>query len=105
MLLKPVKRVENISTDDFQKLHLQTKEPVILTDFVKGSAALTKWNYDYFKKVAGHHKVNLYGREDAFNDHASSPPVQKATFSEYLDMIEARPSELRLFLFNLLKIE
>ncbi|RVT98257.1 cupin-like domain-containing protein [Mucilaginibacter limnophilus] len=105
MLLKPIERVEEISNDNFQKLHLQQKEPVILRNFVKGSAALTKWDYDYFKKVAGHHKVNLYGREDAFNDHATSPPVQKATFGEYLDMISSAPSELRLFLFNLLKIE
>lgn len=103
MLLEPIARVNKIERDDFQKLHLQAKKPVILTSFVKDSPALQKWDYDYFKQIAGHYKVNLYGREDEFNDHVSSPPVMKTTFGEYLDMIAAGPSELRLFLFNLLQ--
>ncbi|GAA4336702.1 hypothetical protein GCM10023149_45760 [Mucilaginibacter gynuensis] len=103
MLLKPISRVGLIEKDEFYKQHLQPKKPVILTGFVKDSPALHKWTYDYFKEIAGDYKVNLYGREDEFNDHVTSPPVMKATFGEYLDIIASGPAELRLFLFNLLQ--
>jgi hypothetical protein len=103
MLLKPISRISNINNGDFTKTYLQVKQPIILTDFVKDSPALQKWDYNYFKQLAGANKVNLYGREDEFNDHVTSPPVLKTTFGEYLDMIAATPSEMRLFLFNLLQ--
>ncbi|MCC8410700.1 cupin-like domain-containing protein [Mucilaginibacter sp. UR6-1] len=103
MLLKPIARVEDIERADFQKTYLQTKTPVVFKSLVKDSPALQKWSYDYFKEIAGDYKVNLYGREDEFNDRATSAPVMKSTFGEYLDLIAEGPAELRLFLFNLLQ--
>src|SRR5690606_30943047 len=37
-------------------------------------------------------------------NHAASPPVGRMSFGEYLDLISKEPTELRLFLFNLMKI-
>jgi hypothetical protein len=63
MRLSPVQKIENISSGDFQNL-LETCKPVILKDFVDPeSPAFKKWNYDYFKEIAGDHQVNIYGSE------------------------------------------
>lgn len=80
--------------------------PVILKDFIKkDSPAFEKWTYDYFKKIAGNHFIELYGKEESSQDRAASSPVARMTLSEYLDLIEKEPTDLRIFLFNLLKLK
>jgi hypothetical protein len=103
MQLKPIARVAGLSPETFRKRYIDTKTPVVLTDFLQGSAALAKWNYEYFKTLAGDTEVNLYGKENAFNDWVTSPPVARMKFGEYLNLIESEPTELRLFLFNLMQ--
>ncbi|MGK6352048.1 cupin-like domain-containing protein [Parapedobacter sp. DT-150] len=106
MQLKKVEKISGISSADFIKNHLNKGIPVIMDDFVsKDSPAWTKWNYDYFKEIAGDTVISLHGREDASNDRAASAPVAKMKFSEYLDMIEREPTDLRIFLFNLMKLK
>lgn len=105
MKLKPVDSISGITPKEFVKDYLKKGQPVIITDFIsKESACWNKWSYDYFKKIAGQEQVDVYGREEDSQNHAASPPVGKMTLAEYLDKISAEPTELRLFLFNLLKI-
>ena len=106
MQLKKVNKISGISSADFIKDYLNKGVPVIMDDFVaKDSPAWTKWNYDYFKEIAGDNIISLHGREDASNDRAASAPVGKMKFGEYLDMIEREPTDLRIFLFNLMKLK
>lgn len=106
MQLKKVNKISGISSADFIKDYLNKGVPVIMDDFVaKDSPAWTKWNYDYFKEIAGDNIISLHGREDASNDRAASAPVAKMKFGEYLDMIEREPTDLRIFLFNLMKLK
>lgn len=49
--------------------------------------------------------VNLHGSEETSVDRAASAPVSKMKFSDYLDFIEKEPTDLRIFLFNLLKLK
>lgn len=79
--------------------------PVVINNFIdKRSSALTHWDYNFLKEKVGHLSVNLYGREDEFNDFVTSPPTMKdVPFGDYLDMIAQGSTELRLFLFNLLQ--
>lgn len=106
MQLKKVEKISGISSADFIKDYLNKGVPVIMDDFVaKDSPAWTKWSYDYFKEIAGDSIISLHGREDASNDRAASAPVAKMKFSEYLDMIERGPTDLRIFLFNLMKLK
>lgn len=105
MKLKPVDSISGIAPKEFVKNYLQKGQPVIIKDFIsKDSACWDKWSYDYFKEIAGQEQVDVYGREENSQNHAASPPVGKMTLAEYLDKISAEPTELRLFLFNLLKI-
>lgn len=106
MQLKKVESISGISTEDFVSLYLNAGKPVILKDFIKADCpALTRWDYSYFKEVAGNHVVQLHGSEDSSMDRAASAPVKKMKFGEYLDFIEGNPTDLRIFLFNLLKIK
>lgn len=106
MNLTPVKSAENISSEAFISNHMKACKPIILKDFVeKDSPAYQKWNYEYFKEIAGETKVNVYGSELESIDRVASKPVAETNFSEYLDLISTKTTEYRLFLFNLLSIK
>ncbi|KQS91983.1 cupin-like domain-containing protein [Chryseobacterium sp. Leaf394] len=106
MRLSAVQKIRNISSEDFLKQHLKPAKPVILQDFVDAeSPAFKKWNYQYFKEVAGEQKINIYGSEIESLDRVASKPIGQSTFSEYLDLIVSKPTEHRLFLFNLLTVK
>lgn len=106
MQLTKVEKVSGLSSEEFKKKYFNAGVPVILQDFVsKDSPAWTKWNYDYFKEIAGDKEVDLLGKEDASNDKAASSPVARMKFGEYLDLIEREPTDLRIFLFNLMKLK
>src|SRR5690606_12947762 len=49
--------------------------------------------------------ISLYGKEETSRDRAASAPVAQMKFSEYLDLIEREPTDLRIFLFNLMKLK
>ncbi|MGH1516186.1 cupin-like domain-containing protein [Chryseobacterium sp. JK1] len=106
MRLEPVQKVKMISSETFIKSHMKPRLPIILDDFVSAkSPAFKKWNYEYFKEIAGEQKVNIYGSEIESLDRVASKPIGNSTFSEYLDLITSSPTEHRLFLFNLLSIK
>ncbi|MDG4654865.1 cupin-like domain-containing protein [Chryseobacterium arthrosphaerae] len=105
MRLKPVQKIHTIHSENFIRSYIKPRLPVILEDFVSPeSPAFKKWNYDYFKEIAGDEIVNVYGNELDSLDKVASDPVTRTKFSEYLDLIKTTPTEHRLFLFNLLKI-
>lgn len=106
MRLKPVQKIKKISSETFINNHMKPRIPIIIEDFVHPeSPAFKKWNYSYFKEIAGDHMVNIYGSELDSLDRVASDPIAQSTFSEYLDLIQSAPTEHRLFLFNLLKIK
>lgn len=103
MELQQIPSVGHIETNDFLDNYMKKSRPVVLKNFIsKESPAWKKWSYDFFKSFAGDIKVNVYGREEEAVDKVASDPVDKMTFSNYLDLISSKPTELRLFLFNLM---
>lgn len=106
MRLTPIEKVKTISSRSFIQNYMKPRLPVIMEDFIDPkSPAFKKWNYEYFKEIAGNHKVNIYGSELESLDRVASSPIGQTTFSEYLDLISTTPTEHRLFLFNLLNIK
>lgn len=106
MQLNKIERISDISTEDFIANYLKPGKPVILTDFIdRDSPAFKKWTYSYFKELAGDQVVSLYGKEEDSRDRVASAPVTQMKFSDYLDLIEKEPTDLRIFLFNLLKLK
>ena len=105
MDLQPVRKIKTTDQADFVKNYMKKPHPVIIEDFISGdSPAFSHWNYDYFKKLAGDIPVNIYGAEIENLDRVASKPAGTMKFSEYLDLIVRKPTEMRLFLFNLLNL-
>ncbi|MBN9380997.1 MAG: cupin-like domain-containing protein [Chitinophagaceae bacterium] len=102
MHLSPIPSVTGIEKKEFTQQYVKNGQPVILTDFISGSPALEKWDHDYFRAVAGDLRVKVHGKEENNPDWVTTPPLGTMLLNEYLDSIEAGPSELRLFLSNLL---
>lgn len=103
MRLSPVQKIKKTDHKDFLSTYMKPAKPIILENFVDPeSPAFKKWNYEYFKKVAGDHIVNIYGSDLDSLDRVASKPIGQTSFAEYLDLISSSPTEHRLFLFNLL---
>jgi ribosomal protein L16 Arg81 hydroxylase len=107
MELQPVDTVQDISEEDFYQKYVKTRTPVKLLNYAKNWPATKKWTYDYLHQVAGQHKVKLHGAwQDNDPTAIEMPPVKEVPFSEYLDMLKHNMhSDLRIFLFNLFKLE
>ncbi len=103
MQLQTIKSADHITPQLFQSQYFPGKKPLVFRNFLANTTVLHKWNYDYLRTCAGELEVSLYGREDAFNEWVTSPPVTKMPLGEYLSLIEREPTDLRLFLFNLLQ--
>lgn len=107
MELQEVDRVQDISPEDFYQLYVKTRTPVKLLNYSKNWPAREKWTYQYLREVAGKHQVKLHGAwQDNEPTRIEMPAVKEVPFAEYLDMLEKdQPSDLRIFLFNLFKLE
>ena len=101
MQLKPVPTVNSIEPEVFKKEFYEPGIPLIIKDLSKSWPAYEKWNWDYFKSLAGDKRVPIYNnvKSDAYT------PINKAddykTFGEYIDMIRQGPAGWRIFLFNI----
>ncbi|QNR22555.1 cupin-like domain-containing protein [Croceimicrobium hydrocarbonivorans] len=107
MQLQAVDVVDDISPEEFYQKYVKTRIPVKLKNYSKNWEAREKWTYPFLKEIAGDHKVKLHG---AWQDNGPTqivmPHVKETTFGEYLDMLEGDvKSDLRIFLFNLFKLE
>lgn len=105
--LKPVDVVEDISAEDFYQNYVKPRVPVVLKNYASSWEATEKWTPDFLSKKAGHHKVKLYGKWlDNSTTLIEMPAVKEVPFSEYLDLLLSNePSDLRIFIFNLFKLE
>lgn len=101
MILKPVDRVDSISAEDFQEKYLKTLTPLVIRNLTQEWPAKTKWDYNYFKKMAGDKIVPVYDNSIPTPDTAVNKPDGMMKFGDYLDTIATKPTELRIFLFNI----
>lgn len=103
MILTPIDRVESISPEDFRKNYLLPKRPLIITNLAKAWPAYTKWTWEYFKSLVGDVEVGVYNNIRAGAKVPVNGDDGRMKFGEYLDLIQAGPVELRIFLFNIFK--
>lgn len=98
-----VERVSEITSNDFQKFYVKPQKPVVIENITKDWPAFEKWNFDYIKKIAGDKIVPLYNNEPVDYSKKVNEPVAKMKMSEYVDLLQQGPCDLRIFLYNLLK--
>lgn len=101
MILRPVDVVDSISKKDFHENYVKHSKPVVIKSLTNNWAAKQKWNYEYFKSLAGDKIVPVYDNTIPTANSAVNKPDGEMKFSEYLDRIASGPTELRIFLFNI----
>lgn len=101
--LHSIERVKSISKEDFYTNYVKKQKPVIIEELTKDWEAYDKWSLHYIKEKAGDKIVPLYddrpvSYKDGFNEsHA------KMKMSDYIDLLLAKPTNYRIFLYNLMK--
>ena len=101
--LTEIERVKTISKADFYNLYVKKQKPVVVEQLTADWPAYEKWNLTYIKEVAGDKTVPLYddrpvSHKDGFNEaHAHMK------MSDYIDLLHAKPTNYRIFLYNLMK--
>jgi ribosomal protein L16 Arg81 hydroxylase len=92
-----------ITRKEFERNYLRPQKPVVLRGLWKQYPAYDKWSMDYFKKAMGDVEVKLFSSKQADPSETLSVPHAVMKFSEFLDLIEKEPTDLRLFLFPVFK--
>lgn len=101
--LTSIPRVEGISKEAFQKEYFVPQQPVVFKDLTVDWPARENWDFKYFRKKAGEVVVPLYDGKPAKGRQKSHGPAMKVRMKEYIDILEAGPTDLRMFFFNLLQ--
>lgn len=103
MQVQDIDRLPYISREAFRRDYLLPGRPLILEDLSRQWPAYHKWNWAYFKEIAGDVEVPVYNNSRA----GAKVPVNgwddKMKFAAYIDMISKGDCEWRVFLFNLFK--
>lgn len=103
MELKTIERRTGLNKETFKKEFLTPLKPVILTDLMDPWEAKGKWTIEYFKNKYGDLKVPVYSAEYSKVGKGYMTADMELPFKKYLEIIEAGPTDLRMFLFNIFK--
>ncbi|BDD05754.1 cupin-like domain-containing protein [Aureibacter tunicatorum] len=99
---KSIDAVDNISREDFQSEYLRASKPLVVKGLSEKWPAREKWTFDYIKSKVGNRIVPLYDNSKVSPTKKVNDPVAKMPFNDYLDLIQNQPTDLRIFLFNIL---
>ncbi|BDD12197.1 hypothetical protein FUAX_46290 (plasmid) [Fulvitalea axinellae] len=98
---KPLTVEHDISKEEFQRKYMEPSRPVVLRNLSKKWDAREKWNWEYLKNRVGDMTVPLYDGSKVDASKKVNEPASHMAFSEYLDLIQREPTDLRIFLFNI----
>lgn len=97
-----VERVDTISANDFQQYYVKPQKPVVVERITEDWPAYEKWNFDYIKQVAGDKIVPLYNNDPVDSTKKVNEAVAHMKMSDYVDLLQREPTDLRIFLYNLM---
>jgi len=98
----PVERVSDISKSEFIARYYKPQKPVLIENLTKDWDAYTKWNLDYIQELAGDQIVPLYNNEPTKGKQKSAEPAKKMPLKDYIEIIKSKPTDLRIFFYNIL---
>lgn len=101
--LQNIPRVKGLSKEDFLRDYFLPQRPVVFEDLTADWPAAQKWDLEYFKEKAGDIIVPLYDGKPAKGRQKSHGPAKQIKFGEYIEILKAGPTDLRMFFFNLLQ--
>lgn len=98
---QPIERVRDISKEDFIKNYFKPQKPVLIEGLTKDWNAFEKWNLDYISEKSGDQIVPLYNNEPTKGKQNSAEPVTEMKMADYIDLIKTKPTDLRIFFYDL----
>ncbi len=98
-----IERVTKLTKKEFIENYYKKQRPVVITNQIEDWPAFTKWNLDFIKEIAGDKTVPLYDSRKTDYTKKVNEPDFKMTMAEYIDILEKGPTDLRIFLYNLMK--
>lgn len=101
--LSAVDVVETITAEEFNKLYLKPRRPVVIKGLTNNWPARQKWTPEYLKEVIGNKTVPLYDNSKADPSKSINSAATEMPFDAYIDLIRSQPTELRIFFFNIFK--
>ena len=100
---QPIERVKQITPEGFINNYVKPQRPVVIEELIEDWPARKLWSFDYFKSMAGDVEVPLYNSKPITSKYMYNEPQAKMKLADYLDLLQNKPTDLRIFLFNLLK--
>jgi len=101
--LAEIPRVQSISKKDFVEQYVKTQKPVVIEHLIEDWPAYKKWDLNYIKDVAGDKTVPLYDDRPITSEFKFNQPHLEMKMSEYIDLLQSKPTNYRIFLYHLLK--
>jgi hypothetical protein len=102
-ILRPIDTVDTIDPADFAENYLKPRRPLVIKGLTNSWPAREKWTADYLKEVVGNKVVPLYDNSKADPSKPINSAAAQMPFDEYIDLIKSKPTELRIFFFNIFK--
>jgi hypothetical protein len=102
-ILRPIDTVDTITPEDFKKNYLDARRPLVIKGLTKSWPAREKWTPEYLKQAVGNKVVPLYDNSKADPSKPINSSATEMPFDEYIDLIRTKPTELRIFFFNIFK--
>ena len=103
MQLKEIERVKTITKKDFYNTYFKTQTPVVIEHLIDDWPAYSKWNLSYINEVAGEKTVPLYDDRPVSHKDGFNEAHTKMKMSDYINLLESKPTNYRIFLYNLMK--
>jgi len=100
---KQIERVERLTKAEFTENYYKPQKPVVVTNQIEDWPAFGKWNLDFVRAKAGDKLIPLYDDRKTDATKKVNEPDFTMTMAEYIDILEKGPTNLRIFLYNLLK--
>ncbi len=101
--LHPLPRISVNDVEQFRNDFQRKELPVVITDLSHQWPAYQKWTPAYFKELGKKITVDLYDNTKGDPAKSTMQPDARMPFTEYLELIEKGPVQLRMFLFNIMK--
>jgi hypothetical protein len=101
--LEHIPRVSSISKEEFIRDYLKPQRPVVIEKLTQDWPAYERWNLEYIKEKAGDKTVPLYDDRPVKHDEGFNEAHAQMKMSEYIDLLKSKPTNFRIFLYNILK--
>ncbi len=99
----PITRVQNITKAEFIEHYYKPQKPVLIEGLTKNWPAHEKWTLNYIQDRAKDQIVPLYDNEPAKGKESVYAPVKEMKLYDYIEILKIRPTDLRIFFFDILK--